>query len=80
MAPQNRILNSLSISMVQHFILMICILGDTFKINCAMDRQSTYFPAVIILLMLYLYNSNYLLCERICFLSLMTLHLLLFLY
>lgn len=66
--------------MVQHFILMICMLGDTFKINCATDRQITYFPAVIILLMLYLYNSNYLLSERICVLNLVTLHLLLFLY
>lgn len=78
--PQNCILNSLSISVVQHFILMIGVLGNTFKINCATDRHTAYSSAVIIFLMLYLSNSNCLLSERIYIWNLVTLHLLLFFY
>lgn len=78
--PQNCILNSRSINVVQHFLLMICMLGNTFKINCASNRHTTYFSAAVIFLTLYLYNSNCLLSERICVWNVVTLHLLLFLY
>ena len=66
--------------MVQRFLLMICMLGNTFKINCASDRHTTYFSAAVIFLTLYLYNSNCLLSERIRVWNVVTLHLLLFLY
>lgn len=50
--------------MVQHFSLMICMLSNTFKINCATDRQITHSSAIIICLMFYLYNSNCLFSEK----------------
>lgn len=40
------------------------MLSNTFKINCATDRQITHSSAIIICLMFYLYNSNCLFSEK----------------